>query len=45
MFIKGCIGFVHSQGKYGEMLLVRGKCVIEVPLTMAGLQYNETTLE
>ena len=33
MFIKGCIGFAHSQGKwYGEMLLVRGKCVIEVPL-------------
>ena len=33
MMIKGCIGFVHIQGKwYGEMLLVRGKCVIEVPL-------------
>ena len=33
MLIKGCIGFAHSQGKwYGEMLLVRGKCVIEVPL-------------
>ena len=31
--IKGCIGFIHIEGRLtGKMLLVRGKRVIEVSL-------------
>ena len=31
--IKGCVGFSYISGRlYGEMMLVRGKRVIHVPL-------------
>lgn len=31
--IKGCVGFCHIHGRlFGEMILVRGKRVIHIPL-------------